>query len=192
MVDVSIWQTSWWGDCVNTLGEEVKQLKYAERIGLIRTETRRSPFIFDMLGASVIDIGGGPVSLLLKCINFSSGVVIDAGTDYPYWVYERYQSAGIRYVIEVGENLNVVGHDEAWLINALQHTVNPEQVLRNARKAANLVRVFEWTNTISTESSPHILTKGFLDQVLDVRGTVETINLFGYVGHGYSAVAPGM
>ena len=180
---VSIWDKDWWGDCVNTLGEEVKQILYAEKMGLIRMETFRSPFFFDMKGASVIDIGGGPVSLLLKCINVS-GIVIDPG-DYPHFIYERYRTAGIRCAVEVGENLNAIGHDEAWIYNSLQRSVNPELVLNNAKRAAKTIRIFQWINTIVSEDSPHILTRRFFDRVLGVSGTVEVVNLFGYMGYAY-------
>jgi hypothetical protein len=183
---VSVWDKEWWGDCTNTLGEEVRQLLYAEKMGLVRTETRKSPFIFDMNGASVVDIGGGPVSLLLKCINVS-GVVVDPGP-YPEWVHERYRTAGIRYVIEVGENLNAIGHDEAWIYNSLQHTVNPAVVLTNAKRAAKSIRIFQWINTLVTPDAPHILTRRFFDEVLDIRGTVEVINLFGYTAYAYHGV----
>jgi hypothetical protein len=183
---ISIWDKEWWGDCTNTLGDEIRQLLYAEKMGLVRTETRKSPFLFDMNGASVIDIGGGPVSLLLKCINVS-GVVIDPGP-YPDWVYDRYRAAGIRYVVELGENLNVIGHDEAWIYNSLQHTVNPYLVIDNAKRAAKTVRVFQWINTLVSEDSPHVLTRNLLDKALDIKGTVEAINLFGYIGYAYHGV----
>jgi hypothetical protein len=180
---VSIFDKGWWGDCTNTLGEEVKQVLYAEKMGLVRTETHKSPFVFDMHGASVIDIGGGPVSLLLKCINVS-GVVVDPG-NYPNWIYDRYKEANIRYVVEVGENLNIIGHDEAWVYNSLQHTLNPELVLTKAKRAARTVRIFQWINTLVLQDSPHILTRRFFDNVLEIKGTVEYLNLFGYTGACY-------
>ena len=184
MVDISIFDSDWWGNCVNTLGYEIKQVVYAEKMGLIRTETHKSPFVFDMFGASVIDIGGGPVSLLLKCINFS-GTVLDPSASYPRWVYDRYSSLGIEYVVDIAENLDDNGFDEAWIIDSLQHTVNPELVLRNAKKVAKRVRVFEWINTVSSRVSPHIITEHFLNRVLGIRGTTEYLNLFGYTGTAY-------
>jgi hypothetical protein len=184
---ISVFDKDWWGNCVNTLGYEIKQVLFAQKIGLTRTETRMSPFVFDMSGASIIDIGGGPVSLLLKCINFT-GTVLDPGSGYPRWVYDRYQSLGIDYTIEIGENLNSYGYDEAWIIDSLQHTINPELVLKNAKKAAKTVRVFEWINTVYSQASPHMLTENFLNNTLGVIGTTEYLNLFGYTGVGYSAV----
>ena len=184
MSDISVFDRDWWGDCVNTLGYEIKQVLYAEKMGLTRTETHQSPFVFDMSGASIIDIGGGPVSLLLKCVNFT-GTVLDPGSSYPSWVYDRYTSLGIQYIVEVGENLNVTGFDEAWIMDSLQHTVNPELVLRNAKKVAKIVRIFEWINTVSSRFSPHIITEAFVNRVLGIKGTVEYLNLFGYTGFSY-------
>lgn len=184
MSDIAVFDKDWWGNCVNTLGYEIKQILYAEKVGLVRTETHSSPFIYDMAGASIIDIGGGPVSLLLKCVNFT-GVVFDPSSSYPRWVYDRYKSVGIDYIVEVGENLTASGFDEAWIIDSLQHTVNPELVLRNAKKAAKIVRIFEWINTVSSQISPHIITETFLDKILNTKGRTEYLNLFGYTGYAY-------
>jgi hypothetical protein len=183
---ISVWESSWWGNCVNTFGDEVKQIFFAEKMGLVRTETEKSPFVFDMRGASVIDINGGPVSLLLKCINVS-GVVVDPGV-FPDWVHDRYKSAGIRHVVEIAENITVVGHDEAWLYNSLQHTVNPSLVLTNAKRAAKRVRIFQWINTLVSKEEPHILTRRIIDNILEIDGQVETVNLFGRVGYAYYGV----
>jgi hypothetical protein len=183
---VTVFDEDTWGNCVNTLGDEVKQLLYADKMGLVRTETQKSPFLFDMKGASVIDIGGGPVSLLLKCINVS-GIVVDPGI-FPNWVHERYKTANIRHVVEIAENLTVIGHDEAWIYNSLQHTVNPSLVLLNAKRAARRVRIFQWINSLVSDDSPHILTRRLFDELLEINGTVETLNVFGYVGYCYYGV----
>ena len=53
-----------WGDCCDTFIEESKQIKYAEMLS--ESET----FLFHQSARSVIDIGGGPVSMLLKRKNF--------------------------------------------------------------------------------------------------------------------------
>jgi len=184
---ISVFDKDWWGNCVNTLGYEVKQILYAEKIGLVRTETQNSPFIFDMSGASVFDFSGGPVSLLLKCVD-CNGTLLEPTGSYPRWVYDRYTALGIEYVVELGENLIATGYDEAWLVDCLQHTMTPELVLNNAKKSAKTVRVFEWINTISSADSPHIITENFLNRVLGVKGSVDYLNVFGYTGYAYSAV----
>ena len=89
------WERDWWGDCLNTYSEEEKQLVYANRMGLVAFHDGKSPYNFDLGGMSVLDIGGGPCSLLLKCVNFR-GKVIDP-LCFPDWVLARYELAGIEF-----------------------------------------------------------------------------------------------
>ncbi|MHC4464472.1 MAG: hypothetical protein ACYS30_24030, partial [Planctomycetota bacterium] len=56
--EVQEWETSWWGKCINTYGEETKQLLYADRMGLQMFHDGKSPFNIDVKGANVLDIGG--------------------------------------------------------------------------------------------------------------------------------------
>lgn len=82
---MSEYETDWWGTCANTLQEEQKQLIYAARMGLVAQWGVGHPPVFDLEGRSVIDIGGGPVSLLLKCGNRGRAVVADPA-EWPVWV----------------------------------------------------------------------------------------------------------
>jgi 2-polyprenyl-3-methyl-5-hydroxy-6-metoxy-1,4-benzoquinol methylase len=120
----------------------------------------KSPYNIDMKGAKVLDIGGGPTSLLLKCVN-KNGVVVDP-LPLPAWVEERYRIAGITFCQMKGENIDLVNFDECWIYNVLQHTENPQKVVENARRAAKLIRLFEWIDTPTNEGHPHSLNKGKL------------------------------
>jgi len=64
------WEQEWHKNCVNSLNEEQKQIIYARKMGLVLSPTPKTPFNFDLKGKSILDIGGGPYSLLLKCVNF--------------------------------------------------------------------------------------------------------------------------
>src|ERR1035441_8915336 len=59
-------EVNWWGNCVNTFGEETKQLVYARLMGLQIWDDGNSPFNIMTGARTVLDIGGGPVSMLLK------------------------------------------------------------------------------------------------------------------------------
>jgi hypothetical protein len=159
---MSDYELDFWGDCANTLGEELKQLVYARYMGLTVEPGGPGPVI-NLKGKSVLDIGGGPVSLLLKCVNRGVCWVVDPG-DYPVWVSERYEFTGIGYDCNAGEALmddalipQRTGWDEAWIYNVLQHVDDPELVLANARKAATLIRIFEWLDVPAYEGHPHEL-----------------------------------
>lgn len=182
------YELSFWGNCVNTFHEEEKQLVYAPRMGLQPIWDCAHPPIFDLQGRTVIDIGGGPVSLLLKCVNFS-GVVLDPA-GYPDWVYARYAAHGIAYWQREGEGLagELAHFDEAWIYNVLTHAVDPAKVIANARGAADKIRIFEWVDIDPYPGHPHRLSKDELDDWLGSPGFVSQVSENGAVGKAYYGV----
>lgn len=168
-------EKGWWGNCTNTFGEETKQLLYANRMGLKTFHNGKSPFNFDMKGKSVLDIGGGPCSLLLKCVNTGKTEVVDP-CKYPEWVKIRYELAGISFNNIKGEDINYkYGFDEAWIYNCLQHVGSPEKIIKNAKKISKVIRIFEWIDLPVCEGHPHELTEKKLDKWLGGIGKVEQL-----------------
>lgn len=179
------WESNWWGDCSNTFAEETKQITYAHRMGLliIPTETGKWP-VYNLGNKSILDIGGGPVSILLKCINASRRVVIDP-CSFPNWVAERYKQAGIEYFKYTGEEYRdsssqfALAHfDECWIYNVLQHVKDPEQIIKNAKHSAATIRIFEWVDTPISSGHPNSLTTTTLRKWLGDNGewTTEYMN----------------
>jgi len=183
------WESSWWGNCVNSYYEEEKQLVYAKKMGLPRAPDVKTPYRFDMRGASVLDIGGGPCSLLLKCENVR-GKVVDPLT-FPDWVYARYDCAGIEWEIKKGEDVDEVGYDEIFLYNVCEHVDDPQRVIANAQRAAKLIRVFEWIDMSVSVGHPHTLTEQWLNAMLGGEGRVEQLNEHGCCGKAYYGVFVG-
>jgi len=178
-------ERSYWGDCCNTYDEETKQLVYARFMGLSRTH-----YSFDMKGKSVLDIGGGPSSLLLKAVNLSRGKVVDP-IEYPQWTRDRYLLKNIEYSCNVGEEIDEEGWDEVWIYNCLQHAVDPAEILRNAKKAAKVLRIFEWIDIPAHDGHPHELTERSLTEWIqpkDQRGYVVQLNESGCVGKAFFGV----
>ena len=184
-------ETAWWSDCGNTWHEEQKQFAYAKRMGLRAQWGGAHPPTFDLEGRSVLDIGGGPVSLLLKCVNRGGAVVADPGK-WPPWVLERYRACGIDYWPERAEELeyssSVDRFDEAWIYNVLQHVDDPALVIENARAWAHTIRVFEWIDIPPYPGHPHELTQERLDFWLGSKGYTATLNESGAVGRAYYGV----
>lgn len=185
------WESDWWGDCLNTYQEETKQQVYAQKMGLLAFPHLGKYPVYDLQGKSVLDIGGGPVSLLLKCINLSHGCVIDP-CKYPDWVTNRYDLNNIIYLKIRGEEaLNLKAYDEVWIYNVLQHVDDPELIIKNAINNGKVIRIFEWVEIPKDDGHIHILTKEKLDQWLGGEGKVEFINDRGARGKCYYGVFKG-
>jgi 2-polyprenyl-3-methyl-5-hydroxy-6-metoxy-1,4-benzoquinol methylase len=188
------WEKEWHSNCVNSLNEELKQLVYARKMGLKQTHNNKTPYIFKLGGISVLDIGGGPYSLLLKCEDFSEAIVADP-CEYPEWVYMRYESAGIAHSSVVGEEIDsMIGFkifDEVWIYNVLQHTMSPETIIRKAFQASKIIRIFEWIDTGIAKGHPNDLHEEDLNKWLGGIGKVEQLNEGGCVGKAYYGVFKG-
>ena len=189
--DESEWEKDWWGTCQNTYAEEAKQQVYAEKMGLKATALDGKYPVYDLEGASVLDIGGGPVSMLLKGVHYGDCLVADP-CNYPSWINERYKEAGIGYLKKKGEDLELVGYDEVWIYNVLQHTDEPHKIARNALRAGKIVRVFEWIDTYVSKGHPHVLTEKHLNKWFKGEGRVETLNDRGCRGKAWYGVFKGV
>ena len=95
--------------------------------------------------------------------------------DYPEWVVDRYRLAKVMYKKMNGEDLDLTGYDEVWIYNCLQHTIDPEKIIRNAKRAAKLVRIFEWIECGTSKGHPHELTEKGLNKWLGGEGKVENL-----------------
>jgi SAM-dependent methyltransferase len=175
--DEQKWEKDWWGNCINSYGEQTKQRSYAPLMGLEELGDARYAFYYDLDGASVLDIGCGPVSLLLKCINFSRAVAIDP-VDLPVYVKERYKAADIEYYQLKGEDLDIAdpekfdAFDEVWIYNVLQHVDDPGKIVQNARRISKIVRVFEWLEIGKAPGHPHNLLEPQMNEWFGGEGKV--------------------
>jgi hypothetical protein len=116
--------------------------------------------------------------MLLKCPH-AKGKVIDP-CEYPAWIAERYKCAGIQYERIKGEDIVamglLLGYDEVWLYNVLQHVENPSKICENALQAGKIVRVFEWIDNGVSPGHPQNLTEQDLNTWLKGIGKVEMLN----------------
>jgi len=171
----SEWEKDWHGGCFNSYGEEEKQLLYFNRMGFKAFHNGKSPYNFDLGGESVVDIGGGPYSILLKCVNYSNATIFEP-CDYPQWVADRYALAGIEYLKQKGEDIDTSqSYDLVLIYNCLQHTEDPHKIINNALAISKEVRIFEWINTAITKGHPHAFTKDQLDEWLGGNGKTEIL-----------------
>lgn len=178
----------------NTYFEEMKQLVYANRMGIEIYKTPETPYNIKNYG-SIVDIGGGEVSLLLKVQNPKGCIVVDP-LNYPLWALERYKSKGIDFKRMRGEDFVFAPDvqtifDEAWIYNCCQHTDNPKKIIKNAKKVAKIIRIFEWLDTPVSPGHIHTLAAENLDKWLGGTGRVEQIHEQGCMGKCYYGIFMG-
>lgn len=190
--EVNKWESHWWGDCTNTFIEEVKQMQIIKYMSL-KADVKDAKVGIDIQGKNICDLGGGVVSLLLKCINRGNYcVVVDPILEKaPIWVKERYKASDLFYSESMAELAEFdKKFDEVWLYNVLQHVQNPLEVLDTVKRLGNAVRIFEWLNTPPHDGHPHTITKEMIDESLGINLQVsedmpEFMSGYRIAGHGY-------
>ncbi len=152
------------------LGEQLKQLTYAKYLGLNFEHDGNSPYVINKDGLNILDIGGGPVSLLLKTIA-KEKVVVDP-CNFDQWVRDRYMTNTIRYNKSTAESIKYTEKfDEVWLYNVLQHTEDPELIFKNVYKAlkrGGTFRFLDWVDTAVNTAHPITLTGEQVAEYLSV------------------------
>lgn len=170
-------ESGWWGDCCNTYGEETKQLRaYAPVMGLSWFPWRGGDQWpkYEVTG-SVLDVGGGPVSMLLKVPDLARGSVVVDPCSYPDWTLQRYSEHGIEVQVAPAEDvlphLEAGSFAEAWCYNVLQHVLDPELIVRQMRRVAQRIRIFEWVDQPAYLGHPHELKGDALAEWCGGEGT---------------------
>lgn len=153
--ELSFWQTPG-----AELGEQLKQLTYAKFLKLDFTHDGSSPYVIDKTGLNILDVGGGPVSLLLKTIA-KEKVVVDP-CNFDKWVLDRYTANTVRYQTLEAEDIKYTEKfDEIWMYNVLQHTTDPSKIFNNIYKAlkkGGTFRFLDWVDTATNVAHPISLT----------------------------------
>lgn len=185
--DDQAFERDWWGDCANTFGEEAKQITYAWHMGLELVPEGGHWPAYDLGGSSVVDLGGGPASILLKCRNLGPALVVDPCA-YPVWTALRYEAHGIAVRVAPAEEFTGTGFDEAWIYNVLQHVRDPRAIVEAALLAAPVVRMFEWVDMPTSEGHPHTLRAADLAAWLGAPGTVAEVHENGADGMAFFGV----
>ena len=163
-------ERGYWGNCCNTFDEEQKHYIYAKYMGI-----QRSHYSFILPENSrILDIGGGPCSMLLKTKNLEYGLVVDP-IQYPHWTMLRYGEMNIAYDVKPGEEVDKTGFDEVWIYNCMQHAIDPAKIIENAKRAAPRLRIFEWVDIPAHDGHPHMLTEEALNSWIGQKGKVAVL-----------------
>jgi hypothetical protein len=175
-------EQDYWGDCCNTFDEDQKHYVYGRLMSL-----RQHGYSFFCDGKSILDIGGGPTSMLLKVKDLKMGKVVDP-IAYPQWTIDRYTMKNIEVDIKTGEEVNETGWDEVWIYNCMQHAENPELIIKNALRSAPLLRIFEWIDIPAHEGHPHELSEKSLNNRIGQKGHTIELAESGCFGKAYFGV----
>lgn len=186
------WEKEWHGLCNNTFHEEKRQYIYARYMGLDEFATNwygKRGWDFGKL--NVVDIGGGPASLLLKS-KAKSRTVVDP-CDFPNWVIVRYEECGIQFDNEMAEmkwpHDNMF--DLALIYNVLQHVESPFKTIKNIKLASKEIRIFDWLETPISEGHIHSLKADQLDEwFAGIGKVIEMKGEAGLVGRAYVGIFP--
>lgn len=190
--DHQSWESSWHGNCLATYWEETKQLEYSAKMDIPAiVKDGKYPFYDFGDVKSILDIGGGPVSMLLKTLKPVEMTVIDPCT-YPKWIEERYKEAGITYIKQKGEDIDTTKrYDLVLLYNVLQHTDNPKKIIDNIRTVSKIIKVFEWINTSIVDGHPHSFKREQFDEWFGGTGQVYIMNDKGCFGPAWAGTFKG-
>lgn len=172
-------EKSYWGDCTNTFDEDQKHYVYAKYMGL-----ESEGFSFNVNNKRILDVGGGPTSMLLKSKNLKEGLVWDP-LEYPDWTTARYAVKNIKIKVEFGELLDETGWDEVWMYNCLQHTQDPAKIIENCLNSAKVFRIFEWIDIPPHEGHPQMITQKLLDDAIGYPGEIVQLSESGCYGTAY-------
>jgi hypothetical protein len=158
---------------------EVDTLKYQEQymdaLG-IRDDYFHAPDnSLNMSGLNILDVGGGPSSILLRTNNLrgnqhngiKNGVVID-----PLIITEhqklRYEYYGIEYIQDQSENIDKYYSEEGYfdeciIYNCLQHVLDPIKILDKITFISKRIRIAEPLNIPTDNMHLHMFSKKYFD-----------------------------
>jgi len=204
------WEKEWHDDCINSYNEETKQFTYASLMGLNAfLQNYYGQRFWDMGSKSILDVGCGPYSMLLKVKTSGAKYGVDP-IRYPDWVLHRYHAAKIQFIEYPAEcldfpiNYEIYGQelpafvdftknpvDEAWIYNCLQHVQDPEKIISNVKKCAKVIRIFEWIDQGISPGHLHDLKEHKLNDWLGGKGQVYNIAERGCYGSCYHGIFKG-
>ena len=180
MIDELTRDRDYFGTCVNTFYEEQKHYVYAKLMGLKETSGR----ITLSKPTKVLDIGGGPVSLMLKCKNLEGGTVIDP-IQFPDWTVERYKSINVNVIVDKAEYVDFGDdYDEVWIYNVLKNATDPERIISKAKESARRLRLFEWVG-MEESGVKQNLTEELLNAWIGQRGKTVQLSQRHCYGRAY-------
>lgn len=120
----------------------------------------------DLVGKKILESGGGCHPAISFCKGLKKAVNVEPLFDqFPEDIKSKISGAGIES-ISVGfeDYTGRSKFDEVWFFNVLQHVRDPFLQIQNAKKIANVIRVFEPIDTAINQEHPHSFNMQFFKE----------------------------
>ena len=123
----------------------------------------------------IVEVGGGPRGSILHTKgNFKRGILVEPLIDrWPAEIRKDYEDIGVEIVAGAYEDLEIDEQiDETWFFNVIQHVIDPEAMLTQAKETSKIIRLFESIGSVTDTAHPHFITKETFTDVLGEFGKV--------------------
>ena len=117
----------------------------------------------DFVGKKVLEVGGGAYPSVLHVTGLSKAVCVEPNFDsFPEDIKDKFKSENIEAISTAFEEYKGDEEfDEVWFFNVLQHVIDPELQISNAKKIAKTIRIFEPIHTATNNEHPHSFSPEF-------------------------------
>lgn len=111
----------------------------------------------DLVGKKILESGGGCYPSTYFCKGLKKSVNVEPLSDkFPDNVKSRLKNANVECVsVGFEDYKRHLKFDEVWFFNVLQHVRDPYLQIENAKRIANVIRVFEPIDTAINNEHPH-------------------------------------
>lgn len=124
---------------------------YFDYLGILR----------DQQGKSIIEVGSGPYPALMRVDNIGHSLIVDP----IFLTFDKPLKNNIRIIVNAFEfEKGIEKHDELWMMNVLQHVIDPDRFIAKAKKVADVVRFFEPINHPTSTNHPHTFTLEYFQE----------------------------
>lgn len=103
----------------------------------------------------ILEIGPAKIAGLMFCHNYKKSYIIEPT------IYEDclpFYDKKIKFIHEPAETCDFPKVDEVWLLNILQHTMDPDLIIERCKENSKVIRFFEPINTSIDTAHLHSFT----------------------------------
>jgi hypothetical protein len=105
-------------------------------------------------GKTIIEVGCAHIPALMFCTDYKGIIIEPLPSDILLGIT---QDMPVEVIREPAEYVDITG-DEVWLFNVLQHVIDPDELIANMKRCADVIRYFEPVNMETSTHHPHGFT----------------------------------